>query len=147
MVDLVTSSTLEELPEWARMLLSQERVGHLGVIDAAGHPRVLPVTYAIYQGAVWSAVDNKPKRRPGEPARVRWLRERPKTALTVDRYDDDWSQLRWVQLLGETAVLDGPPTGAVLDALARRYPQYRTDPPPGPLLRLTAVRAIYWRAT
>jgi PPOX class probable F420-dependent enzyme len=140
------SGTLDQLPEWARDLLAEERVGHLGLIDAVGSPRVLPVTYAIFDGAALTAVDNKPKRPGRELARVRWLRERPQAALTVDHYNDDWSELRWVQLLGETAVLEGRPPGPALDALLRRYPQYQSDPPPGPLLRLRIARAVWWRA-
>jgi PPOX class probable F420-dependent enzyme len=142
----VHSGTLEQLPEWASRLLEDERVGHLGLIDGAGRPRVLPVTYAICEGAAWTAIDNKPKRTEGEPARVRWLRARPHSALTVDRYDDDWSELRWVQLIGETAIIDGPLTGPAFATLTLRYPQYQADPPPGPLLRLTIARAVCWRA-
>jgi PPOX class probable F420-dependent enzyme len=142
----VSSGTLKQLPAWASGLLEDERVGHLGLIDAAGRPRVLPVTYAMCEGAAWTVVDNKPKRPGSEPARVRWLRERPHAALTVDRYDDNWSELRWVQLIGEIAVLDRPPTGPGVAALGLRYPQYRAEPPPGPLLRLTIARALWWRA-
>jgi PPOX class probable F420-dependent enzyme len=117
------------------------------MIDMKGQPRVLPVTYAIHDAAVWTVIDNKPKRPGREPARVRWLREHPQAALTVDRYEDDWSELRWVQLVGAIAVLDGPPVGELLSALAHRYPQYLTDPPPGPVLRLTIERAVWWRAS
>lgn len=134
------------LPPWARALLEQGRVGHLGLLDDSGRPRVLPVTYAIHEQAVWTAVDNKPKASGREPARVRWLRERPGAALTVDHYRDDWSQLRWVQLIGTVSVLDGPPSGPVLEALSRRYSQYRDDPPPGPVLRLLPERTLWWRA-
>jgi PPOX class probable F420-dependent enzyme len=143
----VASGTLDRLPQWASDLLRDSRVGHLGIIDTDGRPRVLPVTYAIHQAAVWTAIDNKPKRGGREPARVRWLRERPAAALTVDRYADDWSELRWVQLVGEISVLDGPPVGALLRALTDRYPQYHADPPPGPVLRLAIVRAVWWRAS
>jgi PPOX class probable F420-dependent enzyme len=122
-------------------------VGHLGVIDTDGRPRVLPVTYAIHEAAVWTAIDNKPKRPGREPARLRWLREDPHAALTVDHYHDNWSELQWVQLIGDIAILDGPPAGEVLRALAQRYPQYHTDPPPGPVLRLTVIRAVWWRAS
>src|SRR3954468_8422731 len=97
--------TLENLPLWAMDLLAQGRVAHLGLRDDAGHPRVLPVTFAMHAGSVWTAIDNKPK-RPGEPARVPWLRARPEAALTVDRYDDDWTRLAWVQVLGAVEVLD-----------------------------------------
>jgi PPOX class probable F420-dependent enzyme len=139
--------TLDEMPAWARELLESERVAHLALIDDDGAPRVLPVTFAVHDGAVWSAVDDKPKRRPGaELARVRWLRERPRSALTVDHYDDDWSRLAWVQLVGPTAVLAADAHEAALDALAARYPQYRDARPEGPLLRLTPERAVHWRA-
>lgn len=146
-VQRVGSGTLDQLPRWAGDLLLDSRVGHLGMIDTNGRPRVLPVSYAIHEATVWTAIDDKPKRPGREPARVRWLREHPHAALTVDHYDDDWSALRWVQLLGDMAVLDGPPVGQVLGALADRYPQYQVDPPPGPVLRLAVVRAVWWRAS
>jgi PPOX class probable F420-dependent enzyme len=96
---------------------------------------------------VWSAVDRKPKRREGEElARVRWLRRHPRAALTVDRYDDDWSRLAWVQLLGEMRVVEPGQGAAALRALADRYPAYGEQPPPGPLLELRPQRCLCWRA-
>ena len=103
------------------------------------------MTFAVYDGAVWSAVDDKPK-RASEPARVRYLRRRPQAALCVDRYDDDWSHLAWVQLLGVVEVLDVHAAPHALSALAARYEPYRERRPPGPLLRLTPERVVCWRA-
>ena len=144
---MASRPTLEELPPWSHRLLADERRGHLGLLDGEGAPRVLPVTYAVFDGCVWSAVDHKPKRVEGsELARVRWLRADPRSAFTVDRYDDDWDHLAWVQLLGATQVLEAERHGAVLDALAERYPQYRERRPEGPLLRLRPERARCWRA-
>jgi PPOX class probable F420-dependent enzyme len=138
---------LDELPDWARALLEQGRVAHLGLRDADGAPRVLPVTYAAWAGALWSAVDDKPKRRPGEElARVRWLRADPRAALTVDRYAEDWTRLAWVQVLGDVAVLDVAQHPDALRALAARYAPYREREPRGPLLRLAPRRVLYWRA-
>ncbi len=137
--------TLASVPGWARDLLAAERVARLAFLDGDGLPRVLPVTFAVADGAVWSAIDEKPKRAP-EPARVRWLRARPEAALCVDVYSDDWSALAWVQLLGRVSVLaaeDGP---AGMAALRERYEQYAERPPPGPLLRLDVARALNWRA-
>lgn len=134
--------TLEELPGWAGELLSSARVARLALLDERDLPRVLPVTFAVWEGAVWSAIDQKPK-RPGEPARVRRLRRRPEAALLVDRYDDDWSLLAWVELRGLVSI---EPPGPALEALARRYEQYRAEPPPGPLLRLEVRDAVWWRA-
>src|SRR2546423_11460129 len=102
----MAAASLEALPRWPRDLLETERVGHLGLLDDNAHPRVLPVTFAVVADRIWSAVDDKPKVVRGERlARVCWVRARPGSALTVDRYDDDWTQLAWVQLIGRTTVL------------------------------------------
>lgn len=143
----MTARTLEVLPPWALELLELARVGHLGLVDGDGRPRVMPVTFAVAGGALWSAIDDKPKRRHGEHvARVGWLRAQPRCALTVDRYDDDWSKLAWVQLLCTASVLGVAGHDDALAALTARYPHYRERPPAGPLLRLDPDRALHWRA-
>ena len=134
-----------DLPAWAHELIEAERVARLAFSDGDAHPRVLPVTFAVTDGVAWSAIDRKPKRMP-EPARVRWLRDRPEAALCIDRYSDDWAELAWVQLLGRVAVLDLAEAWPGLDALTAKYPQYRGDAPPGPVLRLEVERALSWRA-
>jgi PPOX class probable F420-dependent enzyme len=141
-----TPVRLEALPRWARELLDLERVARLGYVDERDHPRVLPVTFAVAGGAVWSAIDEKPKRTP-EPARVGHLRRRPGAALLVDVYDDDWSRLAWVQLLGRIDVLQAGSAPDALEALARKYAPYAERRPPGPLLRLTVERTRQWRST
>jgi PPOX class probable F420-dependent enzyme len=141
-----TAVTLEKLPGWARDLLESERVARLGYVDEDDHPRVLPVTFAVAGGAVWSAIDEKPKRTP-EPARLRHLRRRPDAALLVDVYDDDWSRLAWVQLLGRVEVMPPKSDPDALAALARKYAPYAERTPPGPLLRMTVERTRQWRST
>jgi PPOX class probable F420-dependent enzyme len=136
---------LDEAPRWALDLLDTQPVGPLGLLDEQGRPRVQPVTFAHVGDALWSAVDDKPKRRPGEQlARVRRLRANPACALTVDRYDDDWSRLAWIQVVARASVDDVRED--VLAALAARYPQYRERPPRGPLLRLDPVHVLWWRS-
>ena len=120
-------------------------MARLAFVDDHDHPRVLPVTFAVADGAVWSAVDEKRKRSP-EPARLRYLRRRPEAALCVDRYDDDWDRLAWVQLLGPVSILDIDESPAAVAALTARYQPYRVRRPPGPLLRLDPTRALRWRA-
>jgi PPOX class probable F420-dependent enzyme len=136
---------VEQLPGWAQELLISSRIGRLAFVDDADHPRVLPVTYALAGGAVWSAIDDKPK-RTSEPARLRYLRRRSEAALCVDVYEDDWSRLAWVQLLGTVEILPLEGGGPGLDALAAKYEPYAERPPPGPLLRLSVDRALSWRA-
>jgi PPOX class probable F420-dependent enzyme len=137
--------TLESLPGWARRMLETERVARLAYVDERERPRVLPVTFALSGDAVWSAIDEKPK-RPGEPARVRCLRRRPEAALLLDVYDDDWTRLAWVQLLGRVTILPADAAAEAVAALAAKYEQYADRAPPGPLLRLDVKRALHWRA-
>jgi PPOX class probable F420-dependent enzyme len=136
---------LAQLPGWADELLTASRVGRLAFLDDQDLPRVLPVTYAVADDAVWSAIDQKPK-RTSEPARVRYLRRRPGAAFCVDRYEDDWARLAWVQLLGRVDVLEPASGAAGLDALVAKYAPYRERSPDGPLLRLDVKRVLHWRA-
>src|SRR3954469_6968070 len=137
--------TLETLPDWAGDLLGRARVARLGYLDGEDRPRVLPVTFAVAEGAVWSAIDEKPKRR-AEPARIDYLRRRPEASLLVDEYDDDWTKLAWVQLLGRIEVVPSTSAPDASDALAAKYSQYAVRTPPGPLLRFEVGRVLLWRA-
>ncbi len=135
----------DALPAWARDLLEAERVARLAFVDDEDRPRVLPVTFAVAGGLVWSAIDEKPK-RTAEPARVRYLRRKPEAALVVDVYDDDWSRLAWVQLLGHVDLVAVDSSPDAVAALAAKYEPYARRTPPGPLLRLTVDRTLHWRA-
>ena len=115
------------------------------MVDDEGAPRVLPVTFAVAEGRIWSAIDQKPK-RAGEPARLRFLRRDPRAALTVDRYSDEWEELAWVQVLGRVSILEVDEGAAGLEALSAKYEQYREEAPPGPLLALQPERYLWWRA-
>jgi PPOX class probable F420-dependent enzyme len=128
-------------------MLGNARVGRLGIVDDKGGPRVLPVTFALHDDRLFSAVDEKRKRRRGEAlARVRFIRERPEAALTVDRYSDDWTDLAWVQVLGRAAILDAGQAPGALAALAAKYEQYRRSRPAGPLIALEPRRFLWWSA-
>lgn len=127
-------------------MLENARVGHLGLLDTEDHPRVLPVTFAVHDGAIWSAVDDKPKRSP-KPARIQFLERAPTTAFTIDHYSDEWSELAWVQVLGEMRIVQVADGATAITALARKYDPYRETPPRGPLLELTPSRCLWWRAS
>jgi PPOX class probable F420-dependent enzyme len=141
----MAASEPTELVAWANKLLEEERVARLGFLDDDGAPRVLPVTFAVAVGRIWSAIDQKPK-QAGEPARVRYLRRKSRAALTVDHYADDWDQLAWVQVLGSVAIVDIADGEAGSAALSEKYEQYRDETPPGPLLALHPERYLWWRA-
>jgi PPOX class probable F420-dependent enzyme len=122
------------------------RVARLATLEADGGPRVVPVTFAWHAGtAVW-AVDRVKPKRSGRLRRLRDLEGDPRVAMLVDHYADDWTRLWWVELRGTAATLEGAAAEAALDALAGRYPPYRADRPPGPVVAVTPTRWAWWSA-
>jgi hypothetical protein len=64
----------------------------------------------------------------------------------VDVYDDDWSKLAWVQVLGAIEIVEASAAPDAMDALAAKYDVYAAERPPGPLLRLVPERCLHWQA-
>jgi PPOX class probable F420-dependent enzyme len=134
------------LNEQQRRFLETRRVGHLATADAKGAPHVIPICYALAGQTLYVTVDEKPKRHDMPLKRLRNIRENPKTAFVVDRYDEDWRRLGWVMLRGEAEILEaGPEHDQAQALLTARYPQYRamhlTDLP---VIALRIARATSW---
>jgi PPOX class probable F420-dependent enzyme len=108
--------------------IAARRVGRLATADAQGDPHVVPVCFAVSDGALYVTIDEKPKRASAQPLkRLRNLMENPSAAFVVDRYDEDWTRLGWVMLRGPTEILsDGPEHDRAQTLLRERYAQYRT---------------------
>jgi PPOX class probable F420-dependent enzyme len=122
------------------------RVARLATVTADG-PRLLPVTFAWHRGtAVWAVDRVKPKRHT-RLRRLDDLAADARVALLADHYAEDWAELWWVELQGTAAILDGAAAVAALDALAGRYPPYRSERPPGPVVAVTPRRWTWWSAT
>lgn len=136
---------LRDLPTWALELLETAPAGHLAFLDEDGHPRVQPITFALLENTLVTAIDAKPKQTAATPARIKRLIANPRATLTVDRYDDDWSRLAWVQVLATATITDLD--DAARAALLRRYPQYEETPLTGPLITLEPLRILCWRAS
>lgn len=132
----------------ARSLLGAARVARLATIRLGdGTPRLVPITFALVDGLVVSAVDRVKPKRHTRLARLRDIDADPRVGLLADHYDDDWSQLWWVRMDATAEVHDG---GSLRDravaALVRRYPPYAEAPPDGPVLVLTPTRWTGWSA-
>jgi PPOX class probable F420-dependent enzyme len=148
MVATVTDGPLAQLDDDARALLEGARIARLATADAQGAPHVIPICFAIAGGRIYSVVDEKPKHTT-RLARLRNIEANPNVALIIDRYEEDWAQLAWVQLRGNAKVLEG---GAGyergLAALREKYQQYhQMDLAGRPLIEVTPVRVNSWRAS
>lgn len=132
----------------ARALVEAARVARLGTLTATGRLDLVPITFAVVDGRLVTAVDHKPKTTT-HLRRLDNVRARPEVSVLVDEYDDrDWSALWWVRLRGVAEVVEGGPRHATaIDALVARYPQYRERRPVGPAIVVELVRWQWWSAT
>ena len=130
-----------------RWRFASSPVARLSTVRPDGGPHVVPIVFALVGDTVFSAVDAKPKRST-DLQRLANVRAHPRCALLVDHYVDDWRRLWWVRADGVAEVVVGPPTEHPgIQALVQRFPQYRDQPPSGPLLVVTVQRWTGWAST
>jgi PPOX class probable F420-dependent enzyme len=130
-----------------RRRFASSAVARLSTVRPDGGPHVVPMVFALVDDTVYSAVDAKPKRSRALQ-RLANIRAEPRCALLVDHYDDDWRQLWWVRADGLGEVIDRPSDAHPgIRALVQRFPQYRDDPPIGPLLVVAVERWSGWVST
>jgi PPOX class probable F420-dependent enzyme len=126
-----------------RRRVQEARVGHLATVTTGGLPHVVPCCFILSRGALYSAVDAKPKSTVAL-RRLENLRANPSVSLLADHYVEDWSALWWIRVDGIARIIGpGAEHNRALSELAAKYEQYRREPPPGPVI---AVDISAWRA-
>jgi PPOX class probable F420-dependent enzyme len=126
--------------------LSEARVARLATTDPDGRPHLVPIVFALEGDTLYSAVDRKPK-RSSTLRRIENARARPDVTILIDHYDEDWGRLWWIRLRGHARVLDdGDERDHALALLAVKYPQYRSEPPGGPVLAVDVTETREWTA-
>jgi PPOX class probable F420-dependent enzyme len=134
-------------PAAARARFAASPVARLATLRADGTARLVPITFAVVDGLVCSAVDEVKPKTSTKLARLADVRRDPRVGLLVDHYADDWSTLWWVRVDGTAEVHeDGPLRDRALAALVDRYPPYARTPPTGVVLVVTPTRWSGWHA-
>src|SRR3954464_2057405 len=131
----------------ARALVEDARVARLGTLSKTGRVDLVPMTFALVDAVMYTAVDHKPKRTT-ELKRLENVRVTPEVSVLVDEYDDeDWSALWWARLRGLARVVEeGPEYEAGIDALVAKYEQYQTVRPSGPAIVIELILWQWWSA-
>jgi PPOX class probable F420-dependent enzyme len=123
------------LSERERIFVMRRRIGHLATAGHSGKPHLVPVCFAMDAGALYTAIDEKPK-SGGFLKRVKNILENPSITFLVDHYEEDWSRLGWVRIDGTAELLsNGQERDGAIRLLRSRYEQYRS-------MQLSAVIAI-----
>jgi PPOX class probable F420-dependent enzyme len=127
--------------------LTSARVARLATTDADGRPHLVPIVFALEGDRLYSAVDQKPKRSQ-RLRRIENARTRPDVTILVDHYDEDWARLWWIRVRGRARVLDeGEEREHALELLVDKYPQYRAEPPDGPVLAVDVTEVREWASS
>jgi len=128
----------------ARRRLADAKTGYLATLTVELRPHIVPCCFALKANTLYSAVDAKPKRTP-DLRRVQNLRANASCSLLVDHYDEDWTTLWWIRIDGSGRVVENMDEWSVArELLAGKYEQYRTTPPPGPVLAIEIERWRTW---
>lgn len=132
----------------ARRRFAQARVARLATL-APGGPRLVPITFALVEEVIWSAVDDVKPKRTRALARLDQIAADPRVSVLADHYEEDWQALWWVRADGRARVVDrdDPGARAGLEALAARYGPYRERPVAGPLIAIAVERWSGWSAS
>ena len=136
-----------EASSTVKAFITAHRAGRLATADGQGTPHVVPICYAYDGHVIYSAIDLKPKRvRPRQLKRIRNIITNPKVALIVDGYNEDWSQLAYVSIQGEAAVLeDGDEREHAEGLLRQKYAQYEKLLDRGcPVVKITPTSVASW---
>jgi PPOX class probable F420-dependent enzyme len=136
------------LTDAQRRFLDLIRVAHLATAGRDGAPHLVPVCFCVDRDALYITVDEKPKRADIPLKRIRNIQENPTVAVTVDRWDEDWTRLAWVLLRGPAEILAaGDEHDLAQEMLRRRYAQYRAmNLAPLPVIALRIRRVLSWGA-
>ena len=129
-----------------RSRFASSPVARLSTVRQDGGPHVVPVVFALVGDTLFSAVDAKPKRST-DLQRLANVRAEPRCALLVDHYEDDWRRLWWVRADGVAEVVGESAGHRGIQALVQRFPQYRDEPPSGPLVVVTVRRWTGWTSS
>ncbi|MGI8425784.1 MAG: TIGR03668 family PPOX class F420-dependent oxidoreductase [Actinomycetota bacterium] len=126
--------------------LLRARRGYLATLGAEGFPHVLPVCFTWAGDTVWTAIDGK--RKAGSPLqRLADVQPNSKVSFMVDRWDEDWTRLAWLQARGKARQISkGPEAEKAIEALKSKYSQYSDTTLEGPVLSIEVERWLSWEA-
>jgi PPOX class probable F420-dependent enzyme len=78
-------------PAEQRSRFAAAPVARLATLRSDGTPRLVPITFALVEGLVCSAVDEVKPKTTTRLARLADVERDPRVGLVVDHYADDWS--------------------------------------------------------
>ncbi|MGA8905410.1 MAG: TIGR03668 family PPOX class F420-dependent oxidoreductase [Candidatus Bathyarchaeia archaeon] len=138
------------MEDWARAFLLESRLAHLATSTKNGKPQVIPICYVYDGDSLYSSIDEKPKRRsPTQLQRVLNIVDNPSVSLIVDRYEQDWSKLKYVLVRGSAEIVHtGEEHEHAVQLLREKHVQYRQMKlEDRPVIKIKPVGVFAWHAS
>jgi PPOX class probable F420-dependent enzyme len=128
---------------WER--LRQSRHAILATTADDGGINLVPICYVVVDESIFMPVDRVKPKATLQLRRLDDLRQRPRAALIVEHYDDDWTQLWWVKLSVDVNLdMASDEVESTRIRLADRYPQYRPPDSVASVVKFDAVAISGW---
>lgn len=134
----------------ARERFAAARVARMATVTRTGAPHLVPVTFAVRNNFVVTAVDHKPK-RTNALKRIANIDHERRVAFLVDEYTEEWDSLWWVRVDGNARIIDAVDEHEALadplSWLSAKYGQYRQLQPQGPLILVQMEHVSGWASS
>ena len=136
-------------------LLTTARRAVLASSRPNGKARLVPITFVVDDGVLYTALDEKPKSvsDPRDLARVQDIERDPRVSVLVDVWSEDWTELGWLRLEGRARLIEPDGESAAehdhaVALLRSKYPQYADQAlETRPLIGIELGAARSWFAT
>lgn len=87
-------------------IIKSARIGYLATSSSNLQPYLTPVVFIVLQNRIFIPLDDKPKTIDvKELRRVKNIEENPKVSFLVDHYDEDWTNLWFVMIIGRATLV------------------------------------------
>jgi PPOX class probable F420-dependent enzyme len=130
-----------------RARVEDARAATLATLGRDGRAHLVPFVFAFDSDTLYSAIDWKPKKST-RLQRLLNIERDPRVTVLVDHYDEEWACLWWVRIEGRAQLVEkGKEFDRGIDLLARKYEQYRSKTPPGPVIVIEAESWSGWSAS
>jgi PPOX class probable F420-dependent enzyme len=135
-------------------LITTARVGHLATAASNLQPYLTPVVFIALQNSILIPLDDKPKIIDvNRLRRVRNIEENPKVSFLVDHYDEDWTYLWFVMIIGNAKLIQlnrkterkTKEMTKIRNMFLKKYSQYTKIGVGKTYIKLMIEKTIYWK--
>jgi len=135
-------------------LITSARSGHLTTASSNLQPYVTPVVFILQQNNIFVPLDDKPKTiSVKELKRVKNIEENPKVCFLVDHYEEDWTNLWFVMIIGYATLVElngraekiTKEIRKIHTKLLKKYSQYTKISIGRSYIKIRIDKTIYWK--